>query len=358
MGNKSEPNASGEERYEQVFGDTFGLYTKKDMVEFIEPFKVRFERNNLDAKKIFSGKKCFDAGCGNGRGTLFMLMNGAEYVTSFDFSRKNTESTKRFVHEFGYKNCKVMEGTLEEIPFADETFDFVWCNGVIMHTKSPNKCLEEISRILKVNGQSWLYIYGSGGVYWRIIYHLREMLKGINVQECIATLKLFRYQTRYVAEFIDDWFASYLRTYTNEDLSKRLGELGFESPQVLKYGMDYDTSHRINTWASSKEKDLMGEGDLRYLLTKRTNERERNYLIPEGEYGSDYELKPIIMKEIDPLFETMKKKDYEDWKKIAIAAHIQRELRISLDRTEKLSIDEITDVISELIVQVENIKDI
>ena len=50
---QNEVNVSGEKRYEEVYGDTFAMYSMEEMKEFIEPFQVRFERNNLDAKKIF-----------------------------------------------------------------------------------------------------------------------------------------------------------------------------------------------------------------------------------------------------------------------------------------------------------------
>jgi len=333
------PNVGGEKRYDTVFGETFAMYSKVDMLEFIEPFKIRFRRNALDAERIFKGKRCFDAGCGNGRGSLFMLMNGAAQVHAFDISGKNVESTRKFAAEFGFANIQAQQGSLERLPFQDESFDFIWCNGVIMHTEHPNQCLSELARILKTSGQMWLYIYGSGGVYWRTISHLREMLKHINVNTCMTYLKLFRYPTRYIAEFIDDWYATYLRTYSHEDLSNRLQELGFEKPTLLKYGTDYDTSHRINVFAADAEKELMGQGDLRYLLTKINHRQDSAFLLNEGEYGSPYAYPPLIKDNLDPLFsEIIRVAGDRDWLKIAIAAHIQRELRILLNESQQFKL--------------------
>jgi len=344
------PNVAGEKRYDTVFGETFAMYSKADMLEFIEPFKIRFRRNALDTEKIFTGKRCFDAGCGNGRGSLFMLMNGAAHVTAFDISRKNVESTKKFAAEFGFANVQAQEGSLERLPFQDEFFDFVWCNGVIMHTEHPNQCLSELARILKKSGQMWLYIYGSGGVYWRTITHLREMLKHINVNTCMTYLKLFRYPTRYIAEFIDDWYASYLRSYTHEDISKRLQELGFAQPELLKYGTDYDTSHRINVFAADAEKELMGQGDLRYLLTKSKCQQGNTFLVNEGEYGSNYAYPPLITTNIDPLFdEIIKISGDRDWLKIAIAAYIQRELRILLNEPKQFQLANFLHIIQAIL---------
>lgn len=352
-----EVNPGGEKRYEKVFGDTFAMYSNAEMQEFIVPFKVRFEKNGIDAKKTFSGKKCFDAGCGNGRGSLFMLMNGAEWVTAYDFSARNVESTLAFAEQFGFSNIDAMQGSLALIPFEDGVFDFVWCNGVIMHTEKPNDCLSELSRILRLNGTAWFYLYGSGGVYWYIINHIRSMLRDIKIEECISVLRLFRYDTRYIAEFIDDWYSTWVRSYTHADLARRFTELGFEDPQLLKYGMDYDTSHRISTFSTEEEKDLMGEGDLRYLLKKTAIDRRNEALIKDGEYGSDYRFPPVITDNIDPVFgEINEVTGNRNWMKIAIAAHIQRELRLFLNNEKAFSISLLVGMINELIEEASKIK--
>jgi ubiquinone/menaquinone biosynthesis C-methylase UbiE len=332
-------NLQGEKRYEQVYGATFARYTQQEMIEFIEPFKVRFGRNKLDARSIFEGKKCFDAGCGNGRGALFMLMNGAAHVTACDFSSQNVESTRSFLRQFGFENAEVFESSLESIPRPDETFDFVWCNGVIMHTRYPNRCLNEIARILKVGGKSWIYVYGSGGLYWRTIYRFRRMLHDVAVADCMAALQLMRYETRYVAEFIDDWFATYLRSYTHKDLSAALEAAGFAPAEPLPFGMAYDTSHRRNSYGLL-EKDLMGEGDLRYLLhkTKQTPVRSQQ-ILSDGEYGSDFEWPPIIAQRMDPAFERFAAALATDWQRIAAAAHLQRELRLQMTKPEPFDVE-------------------
>jgi ubiquinone/menaquinone biosynthesis C-methylase UbiE len=329
--------SGGEALYEIVFGETFALYTKAEFLEFLEPFRVRFERNGLSTD-MFKGKKCLDAGCGNGRGSLFMLNHGAGHVTCLDISAKNIETTTRFLTGFGYDNFAVQQASLENIPFEDGQFDFVWCNGVIMHANSPNRCLAELARVLGTGGHCWLYIYGSGGVYWRIIQHIRALVRHIPIQACIETLKLLRYETRYIAEFIDDWYASHLRTYTASDLDLRLAELGFEDRQLLKYGMDYDTSHRINTFG---DHGLMGEGDLRYLLRKAGQPARADHLLLEGEYGSDYDWPEAITAGIDPAFQKCARLCPSDIARIAFCAHLQRELRLLLTRESPFALEDV-----------------
>lgn len=327
-------NLSGEQRYEHVFGDTFALYSRAEMLEFIEPFRVRFESNGLDARQLFAGKRCFDAACGNGRGALFMLMNGAAHVTACDLSAKNVESTRRFLRDFGFDNAEVFESSLERIDRPDESFDFLWCNGVIMHTARPNRCLNEIARLVRRGGRAWIYVYGSGGVYWRSIERFRAMLHDVAVQECIATLQLFRYETRYVAEFIDDWFATHLRSYTHEDFGAALTQAGFARAEPLPFGMPYDTSQRRNAFGP-QERELMGEGDLRYLLTKeRATPQQPGQILDEGEYGSRVEWPPVIVASVDRALEQLASVCRQPWQRIAAAAHVQRELRLQMTRVE------------------------
>jgi len=324
-----------EKIYDIVYGKTFSDYNIKDLEEFIKPYEIRFQKNGLNAKEIFSGKRCLDAGCGNGRGAFFMLQNGAEFVEMIDVSENNLQSSQNFAQELGFSNnINVQKSTLESIPFEDEEFDFVWCNGVIMHTEKPNQCLAEISRVCKTHGHAWLYIYGAGGLYWKMIYRFRELLSDIDVKDAIKYLKYFRYSPRYVAEFIDDWYASNLRTYTHNDLLKSFESLGFASPQRLFYGMDYDTSQRLELAKSEMEREITGEGDLRYFLNKTSHKKIDQYLLNEDEKGSKY-IWPNSIEEIEnkafALIPELEK--FENWKKVAICARIQRELRILMDKS-------------------------
>lgn len=331
---------TGERRYEQVYGDTFALYSRHEMLEFIEPLRARFENNGLNPRQLFEGKHCLDAACGNGRGALFMLMNGAARVTACDLSAKNVESTRSFLQQFGFSNADVTELSLEDLPYSDESFDFVWCNGVLMHTRHPNRCLRQIARVLKLGGKSWIYVYGSGGVYWRTIQRFRTMLHDVAVPDCIAALQLLRYETRYVAEFIDDWFATHLRSYTHNDFSSALEAAGFVAPAApLPLGVAYDTSHRRNTFGP-QEKDLMGEGDLRYLLEKaRVTPAHDQLILDEGEYGSKVEWPAVITQAVDAALARLQAACPHRWQRIAGAAHIQRELRLQMTKPEPFVLD-------------------
>ena len=192
-----------------VFGDTFSLYDEQSFDEFVAPLYIRLKNNGIDTD-VFRGKRCLDAGCDGGRGSILMAQCGAKEIVGVDFSATNIESCRKRAEQKGFKNMSFHQHSLMELPFEDESFDIVWCNGVLMHTVDPDKGLKEISRVLKKGGYMWLYVYGAGGIYWYMIDWIRGTLKNIDVKDCIYQLRVMEMPIRRIAEWIDDWFAGCL----------------------------------------------------------------------------------------------------------------------------------------------------
>ena len=85
-----------------MYGETFAMYDRDEMLEFIEPLRIRFLANGLNPDELFAGKRCLDAGCGSGRGSLFMLQHGAEFVEAVDFSHRNVDTATGWARNFGF----------------------------------------------------------------------------------------------------------------------------------------------------------------------------------------------------------------------------------------------------------------
>ena len=325
-----------EHHHEDVFGKSFALYGKQEMLEFIEPFEIRFQRNQIDPNVLFAGKNCLDAGSGNGRGAIFMMSHGASSVDCLDISQTNIESIDRNMKSFGFYDFRTHIGSIENLPFDTESFDFVWCNGVIMHAANPDGCLKELARVMKIGGQGWLYVYGSSGLYWWMVARFRQMLRAVPAAECLAKLQLMRYPVRYVAEYMDDWKVPYLRTYTIADLGDRLIELCLDG-QLLKYGVDYDTSHRRTLFP--RDIPWLGEGDLRYVLTKTGQSQGETKRLDDGEYGSALHFDAAIEARFGDLLDEIATLTSNDSTLIlAACAHIQKDLRDIMTRPGELNL--------------------
>lgn len=257
-----------EKNSDDVFGKTFKRYSKKEMLEFIQPFKTRFRKNSLNLKLYVKDQNCVDLGCGNGRGTIYLIQNGAASVDCVDISKINLKKTLNVCKLFkSEKKIKKVHSTSHKIDIVSNSKNFVWCNGVLMHTHNPFQSLFEINRVLKLNGYSYIYVYGVGGLYWSLVEIFREQLKKTPPSKLINILYNLGYSNRYIGEYLDDWKVQYLRRYSKKDFEKSIKLAGFKIVKYMNRGLNYDTSEKKFLTKSK----LFGDGDLRYILKKVKN---------------------------------------------------------------------------------------
>jgi hypothetical protein len=88
-------------------------------------------------------------------------------------------------------------------------------------------------------------------------------------------------------------------------MASRLKELGVAGEMPLKYGVDYDTSH--GRTMNPDETPWMGDGVLRYLLTKTEALSGDRHKIGSGEYGSEPNFSPEIARRFGGYFDGLER---------------------------------------------------
>ncbi len=98
----------------------------------------------------WNGIKVLDVGCGGGFTCEFMAKKGAA-VSGIDLSEVSIDTAKKHAEEsnltIDYKN-----GTAENLPFEDDSFDVVNCVDVLEHVEDVSVIIAEIKRVLKPGG--------------------------------------------------------------------------------------------------------------------------------------------------------------------------------------------------------------
>lgn len=90
------------------------------------------------------GARILDAGCGSGRNMVELARFGA--VTGIELSGVSAAVARR--REVG----DVVEGSVETLPFADDSFDFAVCLDVIEHLDDDIGVLRELRRVIAPGG--------------------------------------------------------------------------------------------------------------------------------------------------------------------------------------------------------------
>lgn len=101
-----------------------------------------------------NGRKALDVGAREGHQTRWLRSRGYE-VTSVDV-------------ETCFDECLKIDAN-EPLPFADESFDLVWCSEVIEHLKEPTAALAELRRVTRPGGDIVLTTPNSYALLFRAL---------------------------------------------------------------------------------------------------------------------------------------------------------------------------------------------
>ena len=117
--------------------------------------KVRFQKiqNLLEAlgKSSKRGLLALDLGCGLGSG-LFPLSETFEHAIGIDIVLPYLILAKKRLDEESIHNVTLIRSSAENLPFEDNTFDFINATDVIEHIPDQRKFISEAYRVLRPGG--------------------------------------------------------------------------------------------------------------------------------------------------------------------------------------------------------------
>ncbi len=130
--------------------------------EFVAGWPLSYYCDRLKQMNFVGFEHVLDVGCGHGH-WLSALATVNRRVTGIDIHQKRVETAQVLIKDLWLDNAEAQVGSALEIPFADATFDALFCYGVFMFLDR-DKALQEFSRVLKPGGS--LYICTNGRGWW------------------------------------------------------------------------------------------------------------------------------------------------------------------------------------------------
>ena len=216
----------------------YGLTKEQELSNFFNAYGIR----PVDLR----GKTVLDAGCGDG-GLLELISGYGAEIVGMDINTSVSVAYRRCER---LPDVMVLQGDILQPCFQAEAFDFVWCEGVVVHTPDPEKAFRSVSRLVKPGGTLYLWVYPSDrlSIYqrirdWLIAPYLipRPILVAVCYFLALATLPAFRLTGRnrslrtIAFDFFDNLSPRYQWRYKEEEIRCWLTEAGFEDLRVTGY---------------------------------------------------------------------------------------------------------------------------
>ena len=125
----------------------------------------------------FAGARLLEVGCGMGTDLLQFARGGAE-VTGVDLTPRSIQISQQHFAVYGERGDFAISDA-EHLPFADQSFDVIYSNGVLHHTPDTAGAVREIHRVLRPGGQARVMLYHRGSLgYWGQIIARHGILRG------------------------------------------------------------------------------------------------------------------------------------------------------------------------------------
>ena len=99
--------------------------------------------------------KLLDIGCGGGFLSNSLIKEGIQ-VTGIDTSKDAIDIAKQ--HDRTRK-VHYLQGDAYDLPFLDNSFDFVCAMDFLEHVNNPEKVIQQTSRVLKPGGSFFFYTF-------------------------------------------------------------------------------------------------------------------------------------------------------------------------------------------------------
>lgn len=177
------------------YADNFGVqwnYFRKSQLDSHSGHPIsseRFWKATGWKRNEIKGKWVLDVGCGAGRFAEVAVGAGAN-VVALDYSSAVDACYRNLGH---HQNLYIVQGDIYALPFALETFDYVYSLGVLQHTPDVQKAFFALPPMLRAGGSLCVDYYWKR---FRTMLHAKYLVRPFTKQ--MSQDRLFRWLERWV----------------------------------------------------------------------------------------------------------------------------------------------------------------
>jgi len=168
----------GAQEYAGSFGFQWKLYARTQLDnETSQKSERAFRRRTGFKPEDLAGKLVLDVGCGMGRFAEVATRWGA-HVVGIDLSLASEVAAKNLAD----RDATIFQADVFKLPFAPESFDYIYSIGVLHHTPDCERAFKSLPRLLKPGGRIAIWLYSSYNPWYRMSDVYRKVTRRMSPQ--------------------------------------------------------------------------------------------------------------------------------------------------------------------------------
>ncbi|MHA6251096.1 demethylmenaquinone methyltransferase [Oceanobacillus sp. CAU 1775] len=147
-------NQSKEKRVHHVFEKIYNEYDEMNSIISFQQHKV-WRKDVMDRMQVPEGATALDVCCGTGDWSIALAEAVGESgkVIGLDFSKNMLSVAEEKKHRLGIEQLELVHGNAMELPFEDNSFDYVTIGFGLRNVPDYMTVLKEMYRVVKPNGK-------------------------------------------------------------------------------------------------------------------------------------------------------------------------------------------------------------
>lgn len=134
---------------ETVYADLWSIYESEH--DCTEPRSWPFLHDLAAAEGLTSASRLLDAGCGRGDHSFALAARLGCQVTGLDVVAQRVRDAA--TRDSRPPGTRFLQASIERAPFADGSFDFIWCVDVLLHLQDLAAACRQLHRVLRPGGR-------------------------------------------------------------------------------------------------------------------------------------------------------------------------------------------------------------
>ncbi len=180
---------------QQFYTGSFGFqWLKHNKTQLDDENSRRSEKDFILRTRLepadLAGKVVLDVGCGMGRYAEVATRWGAR-VVGIDLS----QAVEAAAANLGDRDAAILQADALRLPFAPESFDYIYSLGVLHHTPDCERAVKGLARFLKPGGTLAVWLYSAYNPWYRMSDVYRKLTRRMSPRLlhslCQGTIPLY-----------------------------------------------------------------------------------------------------------------------------------------------------------------------